>query len=85
MVKYMKELDLADRLAIVRDAGWDTSIDYEVLKDFHKTSDVPQELIDEYVKKVPRELEVIRLWREYGFGSFFHSYFRLIKDRKSVV
>lgn len=78
MVKYMKGLDLADRLAIVRDAGWDTSIDYEVLKDFHKTSDVPQELIDEYVKKVPRELEVIRLWREYGFGSFFHDYFRLI-------
>ena len=48
-------------------------MNYEVLKDFKKVSDVPQELITEYEGKIPQD--IISLWKEYGFGSFFNDYF----------
>ena len=58
---------------------------YEVLKDFKKVSDVPQEIIAEYDKKIPQDM--IDLLREYGYGSFFHDYIKVINphDYEDVV
>ncbi len=50
-------------------------MNYEVLKDFKKVSGVPQEIITEYEKKIPQDM--IDLYKEYGFGSFFHDYFKV--------
>ena len=55
-------------------------MNYEVLKDFKKVSDVPQELITEYEGKIPQD--IISLWKEYGFGSFFNDYFRVINPHE---
>lgn len=60
-------------------------MNYEVLKDFKKVSDVPQEIITEYEKNIPQDM--IDLYKEYGFGSFFHDYFKVINshDYEDVV
>lgn len=55
-------------------------MNYGVLKDFKKVSDVPQELITEYEGKIPQD--IISLWKEYGFGSFFNDYFRVINPHE---
>lgn len=55
-------------------------MNYEVLKDFKKVSDVPQEIITEYEGKIPQD--IISLWKEYGFGSFFNDYFRVINPHE---
>lgn len=58
---------------------------YEALKDFNKVSEIPQEIITEYGKKIPQDMT--DLMREYGYGSFFHDYFKVINphDYEEVV
>lgn len=55
-------------------------MNYEVLKDFKRVSDVPQSLIEEYEGKITQD--IINLWKEYGFGSFFNDYFRVINPHE---
>jgi len=49
---------------------------YEVLKDFEFHSKVPDEVIEKYQGLVPDEL--IEIWKEYGFGSFWNGYLKVI-------
>ena len=51
-------------------------MDYKVLDDFEKLSDVSPETIKKYEDKLPSEW--IELWKEYGYGSFMNGYFRVI-------
>lgn len=55
-------------------------MNYEVLKDFKKVSDVPQSLIEEYEGKITQD--ILSLWKEYGFGSFFNDYFRVVNPHE---
>ena len=51
-------------------------MDYKVLDDFEKLSDVSPETIKKYEDKLPSEW--IEFWKEYGYGSFMNRYFRVI-------
>ncbi len=46
------------------------------LADFHKVSDVDEAIIQKYQDKLPSDW--ITVWREYGLGSFFEGFFRVI-------
>lgn len=47
-----------------------------MITDFIKKNDVPEELIKEYEDKLPGEL--IAFWKEYGFGTFYDGYLKVI-------
>lgn len=47
-----------------------------MLKDFIKYIDAEETLIKEYENRLPDE--VINIWREYGFGSFYNQYIKVI-------
>ncbi len=48
----------------------------EVLKDFKLENEVPEELIKNYQNSLPNEL--LRVWKEYGFGTFLKGYLKII-------
>ena len=58
---------------------------YEALKDFKKVADVPTEIMAEFSNKLPEQ--IIALWNEYGLGSFFNDYFKVINplEYKDIV
>ncbi|SEL30703.1 DUF6892 domain-containing protein [Ruminococcus albus] len=51
-------------------------MNYKVLDDFEKVSDVSPETIKKYEDLLPTEW--IEFWKEYGFCSFMNGYFRVI-------
>ncbi|MCQ2253162.1 MAG: DUF1851 domain-containing protein [Bacteroidales bacterium] len=46
------------------------------LTDYHKIGEVGEETIQKYQNELPGDW--ITVWREYGFGSFFDGFFRVI-------
>lgn len=56
-----------------------------MITDFIKKDDVPKELIKEYEDKLPGE--VIALWKEFGFGTFYDGYLKSINpnDYKELL
>ncbi|MDE6728165.1 MAG: hypothetical protein K2J80_09550 [Oscillospiraceae bacterium] len=54
----------------------------EALSDFKKTGDLPEEFIGVFEEILPEE--IIYIWKEYGLGSFWHGYFRVIDPRNYV-
>lgn len=56
-----------------------------MIRDFVKSADVPGELIAEYEGSLPGE--VIDIWREYGFGTFYDGYLKVINphDYKALL
>ena len=49
---------------------------FEVLNDFKFHSKVPCEVIEKYKDKIPPEL--LAMWKDYGFGSFWNGYLKII-------
>lgn len=47
-----------------------------MITDFVKIEDATEDLIKEYEEKLP--VEVIDIWREYGFGTFYNGYLKVI-------
>ena len=47
-----------------------------MITDFIKVADISEELIKEYEDKLP--VEVIDFWKEYGFGTFYNGYLKVI-------
>lgn len=47
-----------------------------MIADFIKSGDVNEDLIKEYEGKLP--VEVIDIWREYGLGTFYNGYLKVI-------
>lgn len=47
-----------------------------MITDFIKSEDVNEDLIKEYEGKLP--VEVIDIWREYGLGTFYNGYLKVI-------
>ncbi|MDF2479444.1 MAG: hypothetical protein K0S24_4927 [Sphingobacterium sp.] len=50
------------------------------LEDFKRISVVPSELIKNYENLVPKE--VIKLWKNYGFGTFMQGYFKSVNPEE---
>ena len=50
---------------------------YTILNDFIIEKKVPFELINEYKRRLPKQ--IIQIWEEYGFGSFMKGFLRIIK------
>ena len=57
----------------------------EMLKDFKKEKEMPEEVIERYRDWVPKEM--IEIWKKYGLGSFMNGYLRVINpdDYKKLV
>lgn len=53
-----------------------------LIADFVKNESVSDELVREYEKKLP--LEIIELWKKYGFGSFYNGYLKVIKPQMYI-
>ncbi len=49
---------------------------YGIFDDFVKEKDFDNETIEKYKGKVPNFL--IKFWKKYGMGKFYHGYFRMI-------
>jgi hypothetical protein len=49
---------------------------HSILNDFIKNKEVDYELIKKYENKLPKE--IIDLWKEYGFGTFYDGYLKII-------
>lgn len=60
-------------------------MNYDVLKDFKRISDVSCEIITEYEKELPQDM--IDVFKEFGYGSFFNDYFKVINplEYKDIV
>jgi hypothetical protein len=56
-----------------------------ILEDFNAISAVSNELINKYKTKLPEE--VIMIWQEYGFGTFYNGYLKVINpdEYKSLI
>ena len=56
-----------------------------MLRDFKKEKEMPKEIIEKYKGQVPDE--VIKIWKNYGLGSFLNGYLRVINpdDYKELV
>ena len=54
----------------------------DVLKDFVKHSDVSTETIQKYEGVLSED--VIELWKEYGYGSFYHGFFQIINPDEYI-
>lgn len=56
-----------------------------VITDFKKHSEVSDDLIRKYEKLLP--VELIDLWKEYGFGTFYNGYLKIINpdDYKALL
>lgn len=52
----------------------------EALADFRKEGELPAEFIEIFKPLLPEEF--IYIWEEYGLGSFFGGYFRVIDPRR---
>lgn len=52
------------------------------LSDFKKAGDLPAEFIGVFEEILPEE--IIYIWKEYGLGSFWSGYFRVIDPRAYV-
>ena len=48
----------------------------EALKDFELQGKIPEEIIEKYQELIP--LELLGVWKEYGFGSFYGGYLKII-------
>lgn len=57
----------------------------DILEDFEKKYEVNEEIIEKYKDSLPEEL--IKMWREYGFGTFKNGYFKVISpdDYKEIL
>lgn len=47
-----------------------------MINDFKKVKEVENELIKKYKGKLPDE--ILDIWREYGFGTFYNDYLKII-------
>lgn len=54
-----------------------------ILEDFNTISTVSNELINKYKTKLPEE--VIIIWQEYGFGTFYNGYLKVINPDDFIV
>lgn len=56
-----------------------------ILEDFNVISTVSNELINKYKTKLPEE--VVMIWQEYGFGTFYNGYLKVINpdEYKSLI
>ena len=56
-----------------------------ILEDFNAISTVSNELINKYKTKLPEE--VVMIWQEYGFGTFYNGYLKVINpdEYKSLI
>ena len=57
-------------------------MEFEVLKDFEFYSKVPDEIIMEYKGKIPEQF--IEIWENYGFGTFYNGYYKLINPEEYI-
>ena len=57
----------------------------EMLRDFKKEKEMPKKFIEKYRNLVPKEM--IKIWENYGLGSFLSGYLRVINpdDYKELV
>jgi hypothetical protein len=51
-----------------------------ILKDFEIYAKMPEEVIEKYKDKVPKEM--LSLWESYGLGSFFYDYFKVVNPEE---
>ncbi len=51
-----------------------------MIEDFDKVADVPDELVARYEGLLPEE--ILDIWREYGLGTFYHGYLKVIDPRE---
>ncbi len=51
-----------------------------MITDFNKVEDVNEGLIKEYEDKLP--VEIIDIWREYGLGTFYNGYLKVINPNE---
>lgn len=51
-----------------------------LLKDFDKVGDVEKTIIEKYKGIVSNE--IIELWKDYGYGSFYNGFFKIINPDK---
>ena len=54
-----------------------------ILEDFNVISTVSNELINKYKTKLPEE--VVMIWQEYGFGTFYNGYLKVINPDDFIV
>ena len=54
-----------------------------ILEDFKAISTVSNELINKYKTKLPEE--VVMIWQEYGFGTFYNGYLKVINPDDFIV
>ncbi len=56
-----------------------------MITDFIKVADISEELIKEYEDKLP--VELIDFWKEYGFGTFYNGFLKVINpnDYKELL
>lgn len=53
-----------------------------MLENFVKVADMPQEVIEKYKDQVPEEL--LHIWQSYGLGSFFDGYLKVINPEDYI-
>ena len=53
---------------------------FERLNDFVYFSEVEESCIRKYSEKIPTEL--LEIWKEYGFGTFFGGYLKVIRSEE---
>lgn len=51
-----------------------------VLSDFIKYSDVDEKIINQYENQLPQE--IINLWKNYGYGTFYNGYLKVINPNE---
>lgn len=51
-----------------------------VLSDFIKYSDVDEKIINQYENQLPQE--IIDLWKNYGYGTFYNGYLKVINPNE---
>ena len=54
----------------------ETKSEENMLENFIKEADMPQEVIEKYEKQVPAEL--VQIWQEDGLGTFLDGYLKVI-------
>ena len=57
-----------------------TEILENVLSDFIKYSDVDEKIINKYENQLPQE--IIDLWKNYGYGTFYNGYLKVINPNE---
>ena len=72
-------LHTANQIKMIAPSDYTGSVSYthlERLNDFVYFSEVEENCIRKYSEKIPTEL--LEIWKEYGFGTFFGGYLKVI-------